>query len=250
MNKIFISYSHKDGGEIAEFLHERLTGCGYDVWKDSHDLALGTNFPKAISDALEATSDFIVLLTRASLQSDWVNDEINMAMTARCKVLPILVDQIPADEIPLYLRKINFMQMKSIEDWQALNRLVDSLEGGKVIPRVYNLSGHSHIAVNGVLILGHSRFEKADLATPESVISAARKLAEEALPYIKAGAEIVPPGHPAMATVMLAFLLGSNNAMPRMFHTHPSDGIFGIHGDRYIKLQDIRDQGFSYRSDS
>src|SRR5262249_28203065 len=86
MNNIFISYSHKDGEEIAEFFHERLTGCGYDVWKDSHNLQVGKKFPRAISDAVEKTNDFIVLLTKAALQSDWVDNEINMAMTAGCNV--------------------------------------------------------------------------------------------------------------------------------------------------------------------
>jgi hypothetical protein len=250
MTKIFLSYSHQDAGGLANFLHERLTGCGYDIWMDNYDLQLGTNFPKAISDALEQSGDFIVLLTRAALQSDWVNDEINMAMAARCRILPIVVDDLKAEEIPLYLRKINFLPMRSKEDWISLDRLVNGLSDGKKIPRVYNLSGHVDITVRGVLVLGHSRFEMANLPTPNSVIEAARKLAEESIPFIKSGSGIVPPGHPVLASAMLAFLLGAVNQMPLLFYTYKSEGIFGISGDNFINLQDLRDEGFVYRSSS
>lgn len=46
MNRIFISYSHKDGADIAELLYERLMGCGYRAWKDDHSLAPGHRFPR------------------------------------------------------------------------------------------------------------------------------------------------------------------------------------------------------------
>jgi hypothetical protein len=101
-----------------------------------------------------------------------------------------------------------------------------------------------------VLVLGHSRFEMADLSTPKSVCDTARKLAEESIPYIKSGAGIVPPGHAALASATLAFLLGAVNQMPRLFYTYKSEGVFGISGENFVNLQDLRDEGFAFRSRS
>ena len=248
MTKIFISYARSDGEKLAEFLHKRLTGCGYDVWKDSHDLEVGRNFPGGISDALETANDFIILVSPAALRSEWVNNEVNMAMAARSRILPIVFDVVNNDDIPLMLRTKNYVLMKGTEDWQALIRIVDSLEGGKNIPRVYNLSGHADIMVRDLLVLGHSPFEKADLPTPDSVVEKARKLAQEAWPYLKSGAGIVPPGHPALATAVLAYLLGTENQMPRLYYTYRVEEKFGISGDRFVDLQGLRDEGFEYRS--
>ncbi len=251
MSRIFLSYARSDAGEIAEYLYERLTGAGYEVWKDDHDLPLGANFPGAISAALEDQCDVIVLLTRAALKSEWVNDEVNMAVTARRRVIPIVLDELKDDEIPLLLRKLNWLTMrKGTEDWQALHRLVDNLEGGKSIPRIYNMSGHKDdMEVHGVLVLGHHNFTPADLSDPQSMSETARKMAEEALPYIKAGADIVPAGHSALACVILAYLLGITNQMPRIFYPNKiADRKFGVNAGTFIRLQEIRDAGFEYRS--
>jgi hypothetical protein len=250
MSKIFISYARSDGSEVAEFLFQRLSDCGYDVWIDKHGIQLGASFSRAISNALEEECDVIVLLSQAALKSTWVGSEIEMAVTAERRVIPVLLEGVEEDNIPLMMRKLNWLEMKAgVEDWEALNRLVDHLEDGKSIPRVYNLSGHKDFKVREILVLGHSDFVYPDLSDSAAVIEASKKLAQEVLPYIKIGAGIVPPGHPAIASSTLAVLLGTTNEMPKLFYTFKdSEGKFGIHKEVFIALQDLRDSGFAYRS--
>src|SRR5215217_5468810 len=104
MRQIFISYAHADASVVAELLYARLTGAGYAVWKDDHSLFLGRNFPSAIANAIGEHDYFLVLLSAAALQSDWVEDEINMATVARRPIIPIVLADL---EIPLYLRRIH-----------------------------------------------------------------------------------------------------------------------------------------------
>jgi hypothetical protein len=248
MTRIFLSYSHKDASELAELLYIRLTGCGYEVFKDDHSLPLGTSFPRAISNAVGQQDYFVVLLSAAALESEWVQKEIDMATVAQRQIIPIVLEEL---EIPLYLKTIQCLEMRAgTNDWLALHKLVNHLNNGKSIPRVYNMSGHKDIEVNGVLVLGHSDFGHVDLSNSLSISDTARKMAESALPFIRqAGAGIVPHGHPALACSILAYLLGTTNQMPTLFYTHPLENRkFGISGDRSISLQDIRNQGFEYRS--
>ena len=250
MNRIFISYARSDAAEIAEFLYQRLSGCGYEVWKDDHAIPLGASFPSALSNALEQERDVILLITEAALKSEWVKDEIDMAMTAGRRVIPVILNEIKDEDVPLMIRKLNWLVMKDgTNDWKALHRLVDHLEGGVSISRAYNMSGHKDIEIAGVLVLGHSDFGHADLSDPASITEIAKNIVEEALPCIQAGAGIVPPGHPALACTSLAYLLGITNQMPRLFNTFKNtDGKFAIGKEAFVSLQDVRDAGFEYRS--
>jgi hypothetical protein len=176
-----------------------------------------------------------------------VQDEIDMAKVARRRLIPVILDEV---EVPLYLQTVHLLEMRAgVDDWRALHQLVNQLAGGQAIPRAYNMSGHKDIEVNGALVLGHSEFGHVDLNSPQSIADTARTMAEAALPYIKdAGAGIVPHGHPALACGILAHLLGTTNQMPLLFYTYRlENGKFGVSSDRFLSLQNIRDQGFEYR---
>ncbi|MBF0549003.1 MAG: toll/interleukin-1 receptor domain-containing protein [Deltaproteobacteria bacterium] len=225
MNRVFISYPHKDASDVAEFLYTSLTGAGYEVWKDDHSLQLGSRFPKELSKALSDYDYFLVLLTTAALESDWVKDEIDMAIAAKRHIIPIVLEDIV---IPPYLNMIHCLEMKEkAKDWLALHRLVDHLGDGKNIPRVYNMAGHNEFEVRGILVLDHSEFVGfacPDLDDPSSLAKIAESMAEAALPYIKqAGAGIVPPRHSTLACSILSHLLGAQGQMPRLFYTHKSE---------------------------
>lgn len=245
MNRIFLSYSHKDASEMAEWLYVRLSGCGYEVFLDHRSLTLGDSFLRAISNAVEQQDFVLVLLSKAALESEWVQKEIDMATVAERRIIPIVLEDL---EVPLHLKMIHYLEMKKgTNDWPALHKLVNNLNNGKSIPRVYNM-GREDVEVHGALVLGQSGRIQADLNDPQSIAEVAIKLAESALPYIKeAGAGVVPPGHPAVACVVLAHLLGTMNQMPTLFCTHnPGNGKFRIDGGKSISLQNIREHGFAY----
>ena len=246
MNRIFISYSHKDGMDIAELLYERLKGCGYRVWKDDHSLPVGVDWPREISDAVEEGDYFIAVFTQGALESDWVQREIDMAFTAERRIIPVLVGNVKP---PLYIRTIQSVFINSVDDWQALDKLVNALENGQSIPRVYNLSGHKDIEVNGILVLGHGDFRNPPLSDPNAIINTAKQMTELILPFLNAGAGIVPPGHPALACVVLAYCMGITTRLPVMFNTYRTDNDrYAISGSKCISLQGIREMGFEYRT--
>jgi TIR domain len=248
MNRIFLSYAHKDGSEAAEWLYTRLKGCGYEVWKDNHSLPLGGSFPKEISNAMDRMDFVLVLLSAAAVASDWVQEEIDMAKVARRQMIPILLEQT---EVPPYLKTIHSLELKAgINDWRALHQLVNHLGAGSSLPRVYNMSGYPDIEVNGALVLGHSEFGHVDLSSPQSIADTARTMAEAACPFIReAGAGIVPHGHPALACGILAHLLGITNQLPPLFYTSKLEtGKFGIRGDRFVSLQNMREVGLESRN--
>jgi len=247
MKSMFISYSREDASDLAEYLYNNLKGAGYIVCKDDHSFPLGSYVPEEISKNVMKNDNFIVLLSKFSVNSRWVKDEINTAKISDRHIIPILVEAV---EIPESLRALNYLDMIDVASrWRALHKLVNHLQDGESIPRVFNMSGYADIAVSEVLVLGHCDFKYANLDSPLSISENSEKLAQLALPYIKeANAGIVPPGHSALASATLAYLLGSINQMPQLFWTKKNtEGKFGISSENHVLLQKIRERGVEYR---
>ena len=74
----FISYSAKDQ-VFAERLHADLQNKGVRCWFVPHDLPIGTKTWDAIDEAIRLRDKLLVVLSKASLDSDWVEDEVTKA---------------------------------------------------------------------------------------------------------------------------------------------------------------------------
>ena len=89
MSHIFISYSHKDT-EYVEKLEAKLIEEGFNVWID-HRIDFGSQWPKAIQDALDACDAFIVVISENSYESKWVQNEVSRADRKGKPFFPLLL---------------------------------------------------------------------------------------------------------------------------------------------------------------
>ncbi len=72
-NDIFISYSHQDIS-FAEELDKQLTSKGWNVWRDN-DIPRGALWKKNLNKHLESSSLVIVIVSPASMRSQYVTYE-------------------------------------------------------------------------------------------------------------------------------------------------------------------------------
>jgi hypothetical protein len=94
MSHIFISYAREDAG-IAKGLADLLDSEGLDVWWDP-ELRVGQRFPDEIEKAIWDSQHVIVLWSKHSVESDWVQREAQQGLKQK-KLLPVIMDdsQIP-----------------------------------------------------------------------------------------------------------------------------------------------------------
>lgn len=71
MTQIFISYSRRNI-DTARSLAGDLTRAGFEVWWDISDLKGGDDWVRVIPAAIDASQFFIILLSKASVESQWV----------------------------------------------------------------------------------------------------------------------------------------------------------------------------------
>jgi hypothetical protein len=105
MSYVFLSHSHKDK-EFARRLAASLRHTGHIVWVDEAEILVGDSLIDKIREGLDRVDYVLALLTRTSIESEWVKKELDVAMSReiqskRVVVLPALLHDV---ELPGFLK--------------------------------------------------------------------------------------------------------------------------------------------------
>lgn len=153
MSRIFISYSRKDI-ETARRLAAELQKAGFDVWWDISGLKGGDAWLRVIPAAIDSSQFFVILLTKSSVESQWVEKEYVRALGRRMKIIPLLLE--PCD-VPFALANINYLDFSANDDQTNLKNLLEALETGRVPPPATPTLPQTHqrwIWIGAAIILG------------------------------------------------------------------------------------------------
>lgn len=120
MTSIFLSHSWNDKF-FARKLAERLREYGIKVWIDEAEIRVGDSIIRKISDAIKETDYVAVILSHNSVNSEWVQKELALAISReiaeeKIKVLPILLEKCP---IPEYLKDKLYADFTDREKFDA-----------------------------------------------------------------------------------------------------------------------------------
>ena len=110
--KAFLSYSHADK-ELATKLANTLRASGVDVWFDKWDILPGDSLIQKIFEEGLANADvFMVLVSKNSVNSRWVRQELDVALVKRIegitRVIPVVVDGVNPPE---HLRTLRWVDL-------------------------------------------------------------------------------------------------------------------------------------------
>lgn len=114
---IFISYSHSDK-HFVDVLAKQLVRHHVNVWLDRWELSIGDSILQKVQEALDESSALLVVLSKASAQSEWCKKEINGGFLKeleekRVFVLPVLLEDC---DIPLFARGKLYADFRSSFD--------------------------------------------------------------------------------------------------------------------------------------
>ena len=102
--QLFISYAHQDKN-IALKISSKLNKMGVDVWYDNFDLVIGDSLIKKIESTISSMDYLIVLLSPNSVRSNWVQKELDIALSRELDaraitIIPVLIADC---ELPTFL---------------------------------------------------------------------------------------------------------------------------------------------------
>jgi hypothetical protein len=120
--RIFVSYAHKDGMQLAQRLQRDLSTEGLDVWVDTERLHGGATWTVEIDRALELSQVVLALLTPGSYESDLCRAEQLRALRKGKRVIPLLGQ--PGTGIPLHLESRQYRDFTGTKPYAPELRLL------------------------------------------------------------------------------------------------------------------------------
>lgn len=109
---VFISYSSKDS-RFALQVVRMLNEMGVSYWKAPEMIPAGSSYAREIPRAIRECEVFILLLSKDSQTSIWVEKEIDSAINNRKTILPMRIDEVPLCEtFRFYLNNIQTISYK------------------------------------------------------------------------------------------------------------------------------------------
>jgi formylglycine-generating enzyme required for sulfatase activity len=133
---VFISYCHADS-HFVDRLADDLKASGVDVWIDKWKIKVGDSITQKIDEGIGASDRLIVVLSRASVSSKWVREELNAATIKNVErekhayILPVLIEDC---ELPTLLQHRKYANFKD-EPEQAIQELLEVIRP-EVIPNL------------------------------------------------------------------------------------------------------------------
>ncbi len=124
---IFISYSHADKPKV-DLLAAHMVKRNATVWVDTWELNVGDSIIQRIQDAITESDALLVILSNASVESEWCKKELSTGLIReldekRVVVLPVLLEDC---EIPLFLRDKMYADLRT--DFESgLSSIMDSV---------------------------------------------------------------------------------------------------------------------------
>jgi hypothetical protein len=113
---IFFSHTHSDKRRVRPFA-EAIRAHGLDVWMDEERISPGESLLETISSGLRSAECLAFFMSKASVQSPWVRQELSIVMAERLSahgkgpiVIPILLDDV---DLPPVLRDVKYIDLRS-----------------------------------------------------------------------------------------------------------------------------------------
>jgi hypothetical protein len=177
-NHVFISYSSRDTA-FVQALTSDLQKSGLKVWLDEARLTGGDSLVGKLDSAIREAAAAIVVLSTHSVQSRWVQKEIELAVskeiaTTGFRIVPVLLEPVEAPVLLSGKVQIDFSRSQDYRSnlkklLRALGKIVDDQE-----PEGYGLAFLNQLKAALALLRGESRCHVAP-SIPEKVVKAVRE---------------------------------------------------------------------------
>jgi len=123
---VFISHSTKDRW-IARQIAKLLEAAGdIKTFLDERDIKVGDSIPESIRTNIQQCNEFLVLLTRNSLNRPWVLIEISAAWGQGKRIIAI-VDKVAPEEMPEIMLPYKAVDLNDLEEY--IRQVVERVKG-------------------------------------------------------------------------------------------------------------------------
>ena len=117
--KVFISYSRRDA-DAADVLVEALLARGFEITIDRRDLPFGEKWQSELAEFIRLSDTVVWLVSDASIQSKWVNWELDEVARRNKRLVPVMIAETARDALPRQLGEIHILPAEGVFDRCAI----------------------------------------------------------------------------------------------------------------------------------
>jgi hypothetical protein len=128
---VFISHSTKDrwiARQISYLLETRGRRCGVKTFLDERGIGVGDSIPETIRQNIEDCNEFLVLLTRNSIDRPWVMIEISAAWGQRKRIAAV-IDKVTPEEMPEIILPYKAIDLNDFDEY--IDQLLERAKGSR-----------------------------------------------------------------------------------------------------------------------
>lgn len=126
---VFISHSTKDrwiAKQTANLPEVRGRKHGVTTFLDERDILIGDSIPDTIRDNIKNCGEFLVLLSKNSINRPWVLIEISAAWGHGKRIIAI-IDKVTPEEMPEIMLPYKAVDLNNLEEY--IDQLLDRAKG-------------------------------------------------------------------------------------------------------------------------
>ena len=128
VKQVFISYSSKEASQVNEIV-ETLERKGIECWIAPRDIRVGSNYTKDIPSAIQECPCFLLVLSRQSQKSQWVNKELTHAINQNKRIFPLIIEEFTLDE-GISFQLVNIQTCSYYQEKATvMGKLMDDIRG-------------------------------------------------------------------------------------------------------------------------
>lgn len=155
--RIFISYRRTESREVAVQLHDELSGRGFDVFLDTHDIRPGTVFQEMLWHRLVDCDVVIMLDTPDYFSSKWTSQELGRSQSKGIQVLRLVWPGHGAtrklglsETITLQAADLTVARQLSAATIDTVARRTEHLRSRSIATRQLSLAGKLAIEIQAI----------------------------------------------------------------------------------------------------
>jgi hypothetical protein len=145
LKPVFLSHSSQDKKFVERLAHDLIVR-GVQVWYSEWEIRVGDSLVQKISDGIDSSGWLLVVLSAASVQSEWVRRELSAGFMLELErrsvfVLPARIDDA---EVPLLLKEKRYADFRDYDAAleQVLERFIPDHASAAMLRSVPELRLH------------------------------------------------------------------------------------------------------------
>lgn len=131
-NKTFISYSSEDE-EVVEGIVEKLETEGLTCWYAKRDMPPGGHYDEFITSAIESSQAFVVIASKDSEKSEYVKNEIKIAVDSSITIYPVRIQNFKAKGLSFFIGRNHWVDAWTPPIEEHLKRLASQIKAAENI---------------------------------------------------------------------------------------------------------------------